>query len=88
MKKECLTGKKIGRLTILDVIPKSEGSPEIYICSCDCGREMRVTRARMGQEQGKQCNTCRWGQIIYRNSVRPKLHVSPMHKIRTIDSKD
>lgn len=42
MKKEDLTGRRFGRLVVVEKIGRAKDGSAIYRCACDCGREANV----------------------------------------------
>lgn len=53
-----LIGEKFGRLTVISEIPKSEWKNKKrreYLCKCDCGTDIKVTRIRLVTGNTKSC---------------------------------
>ena len=52
MKADDLTGMKFGQLTVIERVGTSKGGKPLWLCRCDCGREVIVRAADL--KNGKQ----------------------------------
>ena len=54
-----LTGKKFGRLTVLQLVPKEirhdTTRQSFWLCQCDCGNIISIASWRLGSNK---CNSC------------------------------
>lgn len=54
MRKNDLTGKKFGRLTVLKKDGKENGN-QMYLCQCECGNTVRVYHSNLTRGLSKSC---------------------------------
>lgn len=58
-----IVGKKYGRLTVKgqigDKIYESGKQMKMYLCSCECGNDIEVSRQYLKSSSNPSCNTCR-----------------------------
>lgn len=52
---EDLTGKKFGRLTVLDLSEKKSGRKSYWVCECECGNKKLVRSDSLKRGQVKSC---------------------------------
>ena len=50
-----LAGKKYGRLEVKTLDGKSKGGNAIWLCSCDCGRSVKLLSGNIRSGQTKSC---------------------------------
>lgn len=74
-----LTGKKIGRLTVLQETKKREGSGSIiWKCKCDCGNIVEVSSKKLKNNLALSCG-------CYQKE-RQKYSMSKLHKRQSIEN--
>lgn len=56
-----LTGKRFGKLTVLEQIGHNKNRSVVWCCVCDCGRHKNVSSQRLVNGTTKSCN-CLKGQ--------------------------
>ena len=80
-----LLGKRINRLTVIELMPKrvdSKGRKQvIWRCLCDCGRITDVHSSSLTQEKTRSCGCYRTEAISGKNEAR---RVSPEQRVSKI----
>lgn len=75
-KKVDLTGRKFGRLTVLEDTGKRNKKGSIFWkCKCDCGNTLNVDSSSLIQKNTKSCG-CLWKDIITKHGYSPKERTS------------
>lgn len=60
-----LSGKKIGRLTVLERLDKKKGSCYLWKCRCDCGNVIELpTNKLSGKHAQKSCGCVKFGHQV------------------------
>jgi len=69
---EDLTGRRFGRLVVIDFVGKNEDGLTIWRCRCDCGKEVVAYRANLVRGFTKSCGCLRRDSLIgnKRNAVK------------------
>jgi len=57
-------GAKVGRLTVLSVVPMEDRKPtergQVWLCECDCGRPYRAMARKVVRRKNASCGVCRY----------------------------
>lgn len=71
MQKDNFIGKKFGRLTVLEIVPKDKrigGKDAIkrtqYLCQCDCGNKSIVTQLNLVRGRTRSCGCIRIAKVL------------------------
>lgn len=78
-----LTGKKIGRLTVIKKVGK-RGKHVLWLCRCDCGNETVVYSTNLLREHTISCGCFQRERVAAVNSIRMRTHgmsKTRLHKI-------
>jgi len=85
---EDLTGKKFGRLTVVNYFGNKGKTKYYWNCVCDCGRKSIVQRGHLKNGKIKSCGCFHIDKITKHNKSRTKLyHVFQCMKDRCFNKK-
>ena len=70
MKEIDITGRRYGRLTALYRDGYSEGWQIVWVCRCDCGREVRVHKNNLLAGRSRSCGCLKSDLLAERNRTR------------------
>lgn len=59
MKEKDITGQRFGRLTALYRDGYSNGWQPMWVCRCDCGKEVRVDKGNLMRGRTRSCGCLR-----------------------------
>lgn len=62
-----LTGKKIGRLTVIKRVENNSRRQSQWLCKCDCGNEVIIVGSSLVNERTKSCGCLRIEKFIEHN---------------------
>jgi len=68
MKEKDITGQRFGRLTALYRDGWSNGWQPVWVCRCDCGKEVRVEKGNLMRGRTKSCG------CLHRDYLRRRFH--------------
>lgn len=71
---EMLVGRKFGKLTVIEELPKSKLGQTRFKCHCDCGNDIEVYGANLVYHQTKSCGCVR--RLSWYNDSIPKSNKS------------
>ena len=54
-----LTGRRFGRLTVLELLPERKNGCPVWLCRCDCGQTKAVARANLVSGGTRSCGCLR-----------------------------
>lgn len=57
-KRNDITGRRYGRLVVLSYTGKGKGELEVWLCRCDCGNKVELTKRQLYSNSVKSCG-CR-----------------------------
>ena len=63
---EDLSGKRFGRLLVLGISPKKDGSRRLWTCRCDCGKEVDVSVSKLNSGHQTSCGC--WKAVLNANA--------------------
>lgn len=61
-------GRKFGKLTVVERLPKNSHGEAVWRCICDCGNEHMATSHNLIYGVSKQCKECKIAQIAQSNT--------------------
>lgn len=80
MKLNDLTGKKIGRLTIIKRVENSKHNETQWLCKCDCGKEKIVKYGKLAYGKTKSCG-CYSTDILIKNVTKHNLRKNRLYNV-------
>jgi hypothetical protein len=80
MAKIDLRGKKFGRLTVISVFGKTKSFNTIWLCKCDCGKEVTVINTNLTRGNSKSCGCVNIEKICERNTTHG-MTGTPLYKV-------
>ena len=69
-----LTGQKFGRLTVIKRLENNKRNETVWLCKCECGKEVNVTYGHLAYGHSKSCGC--YAKELFVNTVSK-------HKLRT-----
>lgn len=66
-----LSGKKFGRITLVEAVETNEAGQVIWNCKCDCGTEFKAVGSPISKGRRKSCGCLRVEQL---SANRPRKH--------------
>lgn len=69
-----LTGKKFGRLTVVEVLPERKHNKKVYKCACECGNYANVVASKLIAGYTKSCGCLKHDVLMQRNIKHGKAH--------------
>lgn len=64
------TGQRFGRLKVVERVPRNKNSTHaLWLCVCDCGREITCTSGRLQSGNTKSCGCIHKEQLANRNKL-------------------
>lgn len=70
-----LTGRKFGRLTVLELLPERKNGQPVWMCRCECGRTVEVRRSSLISGKTRSCGCLR--KEHHGGGRPPKAEVTP-----------
>lgn len=75
-----LTGNKYGRLLVISRVPGLQNRKVVYVCKCDCGKEV-ITRSDSLKNGHAQSCGCRHKDIVSENSKKHGKYGTRLYRI-------
>ncbi len=73
-----LTGRRYGKLTVLELAEDIPNKKKKWLCRCDCGNEIIVSGSNLQSGQAKQCRKCIVSSSL--NDYIVYMHIAPNGK--------
>ncbi len=71
-----LTGRKFGRLTVLEPLPERQYGQTVWLCRCECGRNAKVSRKNLVSGNTRSCG-CLKGRQLEKDSEKEVSESTP-----------
>lgn len=84
-----LTGRRFGRLTVVALAGISKGRNAIWLCRCDCGKEVEVQSRNLKSGRSKSCGCLKLDLLNKHGMSKTRLY-SEWHgiKVRCLNEQD
>ena len=69
-KRTDLTGKRFGRLTVIEYVGKDDNGSILWLCSCDCGKTSHKRASDLLQGKSQSCGCLKREMVIKKNKAR------------------
>lgn len=73
-----LTGQRSGRLTVLRISHKDKRSAKYWLCSCECGKQIKIHYSSLKSGRSKSCG-CWNKELMAKRNYQHGMSKTPMH---------